>query len=67
MMRHLFAMSAPDAIVRTLAAERERLGDVRAHFFSFGGLVRTARWASAAELGHIALEAGQGFRVEPAG
>ena len=67
MMRHLFAMSAPDAIVRALAAERERLGDVRAHFFSFGGLVRTARWASAAELGHIALEAGQGFRVEPAG
>lgn len=67
MMRHLFAMSAPDAIVRALAAERERLGDVRAHFFTFGGLVRTARWASAAELGHIALEAGQGFRVEPAG
>ena len=67
MMRHLFAMSAPDAIVRALAAERERLGDVRVHFFSFGGLVRTARWASAVERGHIALEAGQGFRVEPTG
>jgi methylenetetrahydrofolate reductase (NADH) len=67
MMRHLFAMSAPDAIVRALAAERERLGDVRVHFFSFGGLVRTARWASAVERGHIALEAGQGFRVEQTG
>ena len=64
LMRQLFAMSAPDAIVRALAAERERLGEVRAHFFSFGGLGRTARWASAVELGHIAL-AGQGFRVEP--
>lgn len=67
MMRHLFAMSAPDTIVRALAAERERLGDVRVHFFSFGGLLQTARWASAVELGRIALEAGQGFRVEPAG
>jgi hypothetical protein len=40
---------------------------VKAHFFSFGGVVRTARWASAAELGHIVIEAGEGFRVEPAG
>jgi methylenetetrahydrofolate reductase (NADPH) len=67
LMRQLFAMSAPDAIVRALAAERGRLGDVSPHFFSFGGLVRTARWASAVELGQITLEAGQGFRVEPAG
>jgi methylenetetrahydrofolate reductase (NADPH) len=66
LLRNLFAMSAPDAIVRRLAAERARLGDVGAHFFSFGGLARTARWASAVELGQIALEAGQGFRVEPA-
>lgn len=67
MMRHLFAMSAPDAIVRTLAMQRKSLGDVRVHFFSFGGLVRTARWASAVENGPIALEGGQGFRVEPSG
>ena len=65
MMRHLFAMSAPDAIIRALAAEHTRLGDVRVHFFSFGGLLRTARWASAVEQGQIALEAGQGFMVEP--
>jgi methylenetetrahydrofolate reductase (NADPH) len=67
LMRHLFAMSAPDAIVRALAAERAQLGDVRVHFFSFGGLLQTARWAAAVEHGRIALEAGQGFRVEPAG
>jgi methylenetetrahydrofolate reductase (NADPH) len=67
LLRNLFTMSAPDAIVRVLAAERGRLGEVRAHFFSFGGLPRTARWASAVELGHIALETSQGFRVEPAG
>jgi methylenetetrahydrofolate reductase (NADPH) len=66
LLRNLFAMSAPDALVRALAAEREGLGDVRAHFFSFGGLLRTARWASAVEFGQIALETGQGFRVEPA-
>jgi methylenetetrahydrofolate reductase (NADPH) len=65
MMRQMFAMSAPDAIVRALAAERASLGDVRTHFFSFGGLVRTARWASAVEAGQVVLEAGQGFRVEP--
>jgi len=62
MLRHLFALSAPDAIVRALTGERGGLGDVKAHFFSFGGLVRTARWASAVEFGQIALEAGQGFR-----
>jgi methylenetetrahydrofolate reductase (NADPH) len=66
LMRQVFAMSAPDALVRALAAERGTLGDVRPHFFSFGGLTRTARWASAVELGRIALESGQGFRVEPA-
>lgn len=65
LLRNLFAMSAPDAIVRALASERQRLGDVAAHFFSFGGVARTARWASAVELGQVALEAGQGFRVEP--
>ena len=66
LMRQLFAMSAPDAIVRALAAERASLGEVRAHFFSFGGLARTARWASAVERDQITLEPGQGFRVEPA-
>ena len=66
LLRQLFAVCAPDALVRALAAEREHLGDVRPHFFSFGGLIRTARWVSTVQIGLIALEAGEGFRVEPA-
>jgi len=68
LLRNLFALSTPDVLVRALAMERaeRRLGDVRPHFFSFGGLARTARWAAAAEQGRVTPEAGQGFRVEPA-
>jgi hypothetical protein len=45
-------------------AERH-LGEIALHFFSFGGLARTARWAEAVAQGRIALEGGEGFRVEP--
>jgi methylenetetrahydrofolate reductase (NADPH) len=67
LLRQLFAMSAPDALVRALAQARAQLhlGDVAPHFFSFGGLLRTARWAEAVAQRRIALEAGGGFRVEP--
>jgi methylenetetrahydrofolate reductase (NADPH) len=67
LVRQLFAMSAPDALVRTLAQARaeRHLGEIAPHFFSFGGLARTARWAEAVAQRHIALEAGEGFRVEP--
>ena len=67
LLRQLFAMSAPDALVRALAQARAQLhlGDVAPHFFSFGGLLRTARWAEAVAQRRIALEAGEGFRVEP--
>jgi methylenetetrahydrofolate reductase (NADPH) len=67
LMRQLFAMSAPDVLVRALAAARAdaQLGEVAPHFFSFGGLARTARWADAVAQRRIALEAGGGFRVEP--
>ena len=41
-------MSAPDAIIRALAQARPELGEVAPHFFTFGGLGATARWASAA-------------------
>jgi methylenetetrahydrofolate reductase (NADPH) len=65
--RQLFAMSAPDALLRTLAAARaeRHLGEIAPHFFSFGGLARTARWAQAVAERRIALEAAEGFRVEP--
>jgi methylenetetrahydrofolate reductase (NADPH) len=66
LVRQLFAMSAPDALVRVLAEARtnRHLGEIAPHFFSFGGLARTGRWAEAVAAGRIALE-GEGFRVEP--
>jgi len=65
--RQLFAMTAPDTLVQALAQARSdrRLGMVKPHFFAFGGVAATARWASAVAEGHILLEAGPGFRVEP--
>jgi len=67
LLRQLFAMSAPDALVRALAQARadKHLGEIAPHFFSFGGLLRTARWAAAVAQRRVALEAGEGFRVEP--
>lgn len=66
LLRNVFSMSAPDAIIRSLAQARGSLGDTTLHFFSFGGLVRTARWATAVGQGRITLEAGARFGVEPA-
>jgi methylenetetrahydrofolate reductase (NADH) len=67
--RQLFAMWTPDALVSALvAAQSSRpLGELKPHFFSFGGLLRTARWAEAIAQGRLTLESGQGFRVAPAG
>lgn len=65
LLRQLFAMSAPDGLLRALAEARADLGDVAPHFFSFGGLARTARWAQAVAERRITLEGGGGFRVEP--
>jgi methylenetetrahydrofolate reductase (NADH) len=65
--RQLFAMTAPDALVQALAQARSdrSLGMVKPHFFAFGGIAATARWASAVAEGHIMFQAGPGFRVEP--
>ena len=53
--------------MRALAEVRAngQLGEIAPHFFSFGGLARSARWAQAVADGHIVLETGEGFRVEP--
>jgi methylenetetrahydrofolate reductase (NADPH) len=68
LVRQLFAMSAPDALIEALAQAHAdgHLGVVKPHFFAFGGVVRTARWATAAAERRVTLEVGQGFRVEPA-
>jgi len=65
--RQLFAMTAPDPLVQALAQARSdhRLGVVKPHFFAFGGIAATARWAAAVAEGRITLAAGPGFRVEP--
>ncbi|HEY4921638.1 MAG TPA: methylenetetrahydrofolate reductase [Xanthobacteraceae bacterium] len=62
--KHLFGATAPDAIIRALAAARGGLGDVAPHFFTFGGLGATARWAAAVAAGHVTLDRNGGFRVE---
>ncbi|HVY57459.1 MAG TPA: methylenetetrahydrofolate reductase [Xanthobacteraceae bacterium] len=65
LVKQMFSINAPDRIVRALAtAGPERLGDVALHFFSFGGLAATARWAAAVSAGRIALES-DGFEVAP--
>ena len=53
--------AAPEAQARG----DNHLGEIAPHFFSFGGLLRTARWAAAVAQRRIALEGGEGFRVEP--
>lgn len=67
LMKHLFGVSAPDNLVRSLADASARgiLGDVAAHFFSFGGIGATARWTTRAAQGRFVLENGSGFSVEP--
>ena len=62
LMRQMFALTTPDDLVRALAEAAP--GDVVPHFFSFGGVPATARWASAVADGRITLDAGGGFRVE---
>jgi methylenetetrahydrofolate reductase (NADH) len=65
--RQLFAMWTPDGLVSALveAQSKGHLGELKPHFFSFGGLLQTARWAKAVAQGRVTLEAGQGFRTTP--
>ena len=67
LMKQFFGMSAPDGLVRALAQSRAdgRLGRVAPHFFSFGGIAATARWASHVAEGRIALDPLDGFRLDP--
>jgi len=63
LMRQMFAMATADDLIRALADAAP--AGVIPHFFSFGGIAATGRWARAVAEGHIALEADGGFRVEP--
>jgi methylenetetrahydrofolate reductase (NADPH) len=61
LLRQAFGMTVPDDLVRSLADAAPT--NVNAHFFSFGGLPASARWAQAVALGRIALEGEAGFKV----
>jgi methylenetetrahydrofolate reductase (NADPH) len=63
LLRQMFALTVPDDLVRALA-EAAPL-HVSAHFFSFGGVPSTARWARAVADGRIELDAAGGFKVAP--
>ena len=63
LMRQMFAMATPDDLVRALADAAP--AGVVPHFFSFGGVPATGRWARVVADGHVTLDAGGGFRVEP--
>ena len=67
LVKHLFGVTAPDGIIRALtdAAASGTLGEVAAHFFSFGGLGSTARWVTGAQQGRITLDGDTGFTVKP--
>jgi methylenetetrahydrofolate reductase (NADPH) len=60
--RQMFALTTPDDLIRTLADAAP--AEVVPHFFSFGGVPATARWASAVAEGRVTLDSGGGFRVE---
>jgi methylenetetrahydrofolate reductase (NADPH) len=67
LVKHLFGVSAPDGLVCELsdAWASGALGEASAHFFSFGGIGATARWAAHAAEGRITLDGDSAFTVEP--
>ncbi len=65
LVKNMLGGTAPDAILRALAeANRDGgLGEVAPHFFSFGGVPATVRWAAAVAAGQITLDR-DGFKVQ---
>jgi methylenetetrahydrofolate reductase (NADPH) len=61
LVRQLFALTVPDDLIRSLTDAAP--AHVSAHFFSFGGLGATARWARAVADGRITIEGETGFKV----
>lgn len=62
----LVSDSAPDALVRGIAEDAAalRAGVAGLHFFPFGGVAKTARWANALKRGRFRANAGGGLDVE---
>ncbi len=55
MIAKLLTETGPDPVIRALAEERalDGLGPLSLHFFPFGGLEKTARWAAARRRGPL--------------
>jgi methylenetetrahydrofolate reductase (NADH) len=66
LMKNLFGIAAPDAIVRAVAegSALGELGQIAAHFYSFGGLGGSARWVAEVRAGNISLDSAGGFSVQ---
>jgi methylenetetrahydrofolate reductase (NADPH) len=63
----LVSDGAPDALVRGIAesADRTLLGGVAGlHFFPFGGVAKSARWANAVKRGRFCTNASGGLDIE---
>lgn len=69
-MANLLSTQAPDEMVTALARHRGSNPQSRfqkVHFFAFGGVVKTAKWANAVISGRLVLNnQATGFRVEDA-
>jgi methylenetetrahydrofolate reductase (NADPH) len=63
LMRQMFSLTTPDDLLRTLADAAP--AGIVPHFFSFGGIPATGRWAQAVADGHVTLDAAGGFQVAP--
>ena len=65
LVKQAFRPVAPDPLIRKLAgaAAAGLIDNARAHFFAFGGVVQTAKWALPAMNGKIRLDANGGFEA----
>jgi len=60
----LVSDNAPDGLIRGIAEAAPLDGIAGLHFFPFGGVAKTARWANAVTRGRFRLAAGGGMDVE---
>lgn len=66
-LARMMAETGPDPVIRALAEYgiQEKFGPVALHFFSFGGLERTARWIAPLRRGRLRLRRSEpGFEPE---
>jgi methylenetetrahydrofolate reductase (NADPH) len=65
---NLLRQQTPDELITTIARHRATSPSsrvVKPHFFAFGGVLKTARWANAVASGRFVLNGeATGFRVE---